>query len=95
MLSSGSGAAQLELDIHGQAVINFEKDMKLARSFGIKGFPSILFSDANQQSYLLYGVKPYEEFEQAILNWNPAAVKTPINTNYFGYTCKRRKASLC
>ncbi len=81
-LQTGLDPAQLELDIHGQAVINFENDMKLARSFGIKGFPSILFSDSNQQSYLLYGVKPYEEFEQAILNWNPAAVKTPINTNY-------------
>lgn len=81
-LQTGLDPSQMEVDIHGQAATDFENDVKMARSFGIKGFPSILFSDANQQSYLLYGVKPYEEFELAIQNWNPMAVKQPINTNY-------------
>lgn len=81
-VQTGLNPAQLESDMQGAAVEDFENDVKLARSFGIKGFPSILFSDANQQSYLLYGVKPYEELEEAMLKWNPAAVKKSINTNY-------------
>lgn len=81
-LQSQLNPVQLERDMNGPAVTDFENDVKLARSFGIKGFPSILFSDADQQSYLLYGVKPYEEFEQAIQKWNPLATKKPINTNY-------------
>lgn len=73
---------QMLKDMQGPAAIAFENDVKLARSYGIKGFPSILFTDGNQDQYLLYGFKPYEEFEQAIQKWNPNALKKPINTNY-------------
>jgi putative protein-disulfide isomerase len=81
-LQSGLDPAQLVRDMQGPAITAFENDVKLARSYSIKGFPSILFTDANQDRYLLYGFKPYEEFEKAIQKWNPNAVKKTINTNY-------------
>jgi len=81
-LQCGLDPKQLAKDMQGAAIKAFEDDVKLARSLGIKGFPSILFTDANQDQYLLYGFKPYEEFEQAIQKWNPKASKKPINTNY-------------
>lgn len=81
-LHAGLNPQQLVGDMEGQAVTDFENDVKLARSFGIKGFPSILFCDSKHDQYLLYGFKPYEEFEQAIQKWNPHAVKKTINTNY-------------
>jgi putative protein-disulfide isomerase len=66
----------------GIAKIKFEEDLQYAKLFSIKGFPSIVFTDANNDHYLLYGYKPYEEFEQAILKWNPNARRTPMNTQY-------------
>jgi putative protein-disulfide isomerase len=79
---SGLDPQQLVKHMQGPAVAAFEEDVRLARSYSIKGFPSLLFSDSKQDQYLLYGFKPYEEFEQAILKWNPNAVKKHINTNY-------------
>lgn len=81
-LQCGLDPKELAKDMQGAAVKAFEDDVKLARSLGIKGFPSILFTDANQDQYLLYGFKPYEEYEQAIQKWNSKASKKPINTNY-------------
>lgn len=85
---TGLNPEQLAFDMLGAAAADFENDVRLARSFGIKGFPSILFSNTDQQSYLVYGFKPYEEFEQAIQRWNPEAVKRTINTNYLSlFSC--------
>lgn len=75
-------ADELLQAINGVAKIKFEEDLQYAKQFGVKGFPSIVFTDANMDHYLLYGFKPYEEFEQAILKWNPFAKKTPINSSY-------------
>ena len=81
-LQTGLDPDQLIVDMQDSGKEAFENDVKLARSLSIKGFPSILFTDADQNQYLLYGFRPYEEFEQAIQKWNPYAVKKPINTNY-------------
>lgn len=81
-IQTGLDPEKLEQDIQGDAKIRFEADLLLARSLGIKGFPSILFTDSNAHQYLLYGFKLYEAFEEALLKWNPYAVKRPINTNY-------------
>ncbi len=81
-LQCGLDPDQLILDMQDSGKEAFDDDVKLARSLGIKGFPSILFTDAKQNQYLLYGFRPYEEFEQAVQKWNPDAVKKPINTNY-------------
>jgi putative protein-disulfide isomerase len=79
---AGLDALKIKEDMKADAIDAFEADLKLAKQLGIKGFPSLIFTDEQNDNYLLYGFKPYEEFEQAIIKWNPKAVKKPINTNY-------------
>lgn len=81
-IQTGLNAEQLEVDIQVEAKMRFEADLLLAKNLGIRGFPSIVFTDSKDERYLVYGFKPYEDFEEALLKWNPAAVKKPINTNY-------------
>jgi putative protein-disulfide isomerase len=81
-LDCGLNVAALTEAMDGIAKNKFEEDLQYAKQFGIKGFPSIVFTDGNKDHYLLYGYKPYEEFEQAILKWNPSAKRTLMNTHY-------------
>ncbi len=57
-IETGLDPEQLEQDMQGEAKIRFDADLLLARKLGIRGFPSILFTDSNAQQYLVYGFKP-------------------------------------
>jgi hypothetical protein len=66
----------------------FEEDLALARQLGVRGFPSIFFTDEDNNRFLVYGSKPYGQYEQALLKLYPDAVKKSIDTsrgNIFGH----------
>lgn len=72
----GLNADQLSKDMEGHGRQLFEEDLLLARQLGVRGFPTMFFlNDANQRE-LVYGSRPYAEYEQAIRKVFPSVLKT-------------------
>lgn len=72
----GLNADQLSKDMEGSGRQLFEEDLLLARQLGVRGFPTMFFlNDANQRE-LVYGSRPYAEYEQAIRKVFPSVLKT-------------------
>ncbi len=60
----------------------FEDDLALGRSLKVRGFPTIFFMDNDGNRFLVYGSKPYESYEDALLRLYPNAKKKEIATDY-------------
>lgn len=77
-LETGLDTEKLKTDMEGRGKDAFEEDLKLAKIMGVRGFPTIFFTDEDYNRLRVYGVKPYEEFEQTLLKLYPHAVKAPV-----------------
>lgn len=60
----------------------FEDGLALAGQLGVSAFPGMFFTDEDNNRFLVYGSKPYEQYEQALLKLYPGAVKNSINTSW-------------
>lgn len=80
-LETGLDAEKLKIDSDNKAKELFEQDLQLARNLGVRGFPTIFFTDKEDNRLKVYGVKPYELFEQTLLKLFPQAVKEPVETS--------------
>lgn len=78
----GLDAAQLKKDYEGKAKTLFEEDLKLAKSFGVRGFPTIFFLDNAGNKEMVYGSKPYAFFETSILKLHSTAIKSEYSKNW-------------
>ncbi len=78
----GLNAEQLKSDFDGKAKILFEEDLKLAKSYGVRGFPTIFFLDNSGNKEIVYGSKPYAFYEMAVLKLNPNATKSEYSKNW-------------
>jgi predicted DsbA family dithiol-disulfide isomerase len=58
---------QLKIDFDSKAKELFEEDLKLARSRGVRGFPTLYFVSESGEEKMVYGSKPYAYFEIAVL----------------------------
>ncbi len=65
-LFAGLDSARLRIDSEGAAQALFQADLTLARSLGVLGFPSFIFSNASGERRLVYGARPYADFVAAI-----------------------------
>ncbi|WP_018477184.1 ClpXP adapter SpxH family protein [Pontibacter roseus] len=74
--------AQLKADFEGEAIALFQQDLALARQLGVRGFPTIFVTDKNDNRILIYGSRPYEQYEQALLQLHPEATKQAYDTAY-------------
>lgn len=81
-------AAESDLDIEqfkgdfaGKAKELFEEDLAIARSLGVRGFPTIFFTDEEGNRFLVHGSKPYERYEEALLKLFSEAKKKAIDTD--------------
>jgi predicted DsbA family dithiol-disulfide isomerase len=72
----GLDAGRLKIDFEGAAKQAFQDDLTLARSLGVRGFPTLFFSDTSGNRLTLYGVRPYAQFEQNLLTLVPEITKT-------------------
>lgn len=73
---AGLDAGQFANDYQHQAKELFEEDLAMAREWGVRGFPTIYFIDREDNRFKVYGSKPYEVYEQALLKLLPGkAVK--------------------
>lgn len=79
---SNLDAAQLKADFEGKAVKLFHEDLALARQLGVRGFPTIFVTDKTDNRILVYGSRPYEQYEKALLTLHPEAVKQAFDTAY-------------
>lgn len=80
--SVGLEVTQLKADFESEAEQLFEEDLNLAKKLGVRGFPTIFFTDGNGNQETVYGSKPYVFYEMAILKMNPNAVKKEYSKNW-------------
>ncbi|MHA3786934.1 DsbA family protein [Flavobacterium hauense] len=80
-LLAGLDTQKLEKDYNGPAKQLFEADLKMAKDLGVRGFPTIFFSDATSNQLTVYGSKPYADYERALLYLHPDAKKKAIAPN--------------
>ncbi len=66
---------KLKKDYDGDAKKLFQEDLILGKSLGVRGFPTLFFSDGNQNQLTVYGSKPYASYENALLALFPEAKK--------------------
>jgi len=66
----------------GKAKELFEEDLKLGKKLGVRGFPTIYFIDATGNKEMVYGSKPYDTFENALLKLFPRASKTTYDKTW-------------
>ncbi|PJJ79769.1 putative DsbA family dithiol-disulfide isomerase [Mucilaginibacter auburnensis] len=62
-------------DLNGIAKDEFSKDLALARSMHVRGFPTIFFNDMEGNTEMVYGYKAFNAYEEAITKLVPAAAK--------------------
>ncbi len=65
--------ARLHTDFTGAANALFQADLTLARSLGVRGFPTFIFSNAAGERQVVYGARPYAQFEAAVKQLLPSA----------------------
>lgn len=79
---AGLNTEQLKADFDGTAGIRFEEDLKLARSMGVRGFPTMFFSDHSGNNEIVYGSRPYAFYETAVLKLHPTATKKEYDKDW-------------
>lgn len=67
---------QFKKDYEGTAKELFNEDLKLGKEFGVRGFPSLFFTDSSGNTEFVYGTKPYAVFENALLKLAGSAPKS-------------------
>lgn len=65
-------------DMQGEGKIRFEADLALSRQLGVRGFPTLIFSDDQGKNLTLYGYRTYDQFEQLLLKLAPNAIAKKI-----------------
>ncbi len=78
----GLDVAQLKTDFEGKAITLFQEDLKIAREYGVRGFPTIFFVDNAGNKEMVYGSRPYAFYEMAILKLNSTATKSEYSKNW-------------
>jgi predicted DsbA family dithiol-disulfide isomerase len=73
--SVGLQIEQFKADFEGRAKDLFEEDLRLSRAYGVRGFPTIFFFDDSENKEVVYGSRPYAQYEAAILKINPNSIK--------------------
>ena len=67
----GLDPVRLESDMKGAGDALFKADLALARASGVRGFPTMLFSNAEGQRQVVYGARSYEQMEEALKQLAP------------------------
>src|SRR5688500_13284119 len=81
-IESGLEIDQFKTDFDNKAPDLFEEDLDLRRQMGVRGFPTIFFIDEDGNQFKVYGSKPYEQYEQALLKLLPGAIKKELPSSH-------------
>lgn len=88
--SVGLNVQQLKADYEGKAKALFNEDLKLGRELGVRGFPSMFFTDTAGKTEFVYGSKPYTVFENAVLKLAPTTQKNEYGKHWKALFVKYR-----
>lgn len=72
---TGLDPIKLKADYETAAKKLFEADLELAQKLGVRGFPTLFFVDSLNNQQMVYGFKPYSEFENAVTKTFSGATK--------------------
>ncbi len=72
----GLDPVSFKTDYNGKAKLLFEEDLALGRTLGVRGFPTMFFTDTTGYKKMIYGAQPFSTLENALLSLYPAATKT-------------------
>lgn len=78
-MATGLDAQKMKQDLEGKAKQLFQEDLDMARRLGVRGFPTLFFTDTLNQQLMIYGARPYPQFEQNILYLCPEAAKKQLD----------------
>ncbi|HMR47285.1 MAG TPA: DsbA family protein [Bacteroidia bacterium] len=73
--SVGLNLNKFKDDYNGRAKELFNEDLTLAKQLGVRGFPTMFFTDTSGKTETVYGSKPYDAFEGAIIKLLPDVQK--------------------
>lgn len=76
----GLDTSRLESDMKGAGDALFKADLALARASGVRGFPTMLFSNAEGQGQIVYGSRPYEQMVDALKKLAPGVSAAALPT---------------
>jgi len=79
---SGLHLDQFKSDYESQAHVEFDRDIALSKKLGVRGFPTLFFSNAEHTQITLYGFRPYHAFQHAVSQLAPQIKKTTYNTSW-------------
>lgn len=74
-LRAGLDTALLKQDTDREGKTLFLKDLELARQMGVRGFPTLLFTNGQTTPEVVYGFKPYTTFENTVHKLLPSTQK--------------------
>jgi putative protein-disulfide isomerase len=80
--SAGLNMEQFKNDYEGKAKELFNDDLKLGKELGVRGFPTLFFTNAAGKTEKVYGSKPYSSYENAILELDPETEKKNYPKNW-------------
>lgn len=90
---AGLNTEQFKNDFEGKAQHLFDEDLNLARKMGVRGFPTLFFSNQAGETEIMYGVKSYNNYEEVLKKIAPSVEKfkydqewTSIFTKYNSLT---------
>lgn len=78
----GLDPEKLKSDYEGKAKELFEEDLKLGRELGVRGFPTMFFTDRTGKKEIVYGSKPYSAFENALVKLIPTVSKNTYDASW-------------
>ena len=73
---------QWKQDYESTAQLEFKKDLDLGRQIGVRGFPTLIFVKDDEMLDVLYGSKPYADFENRVKKIKPDAKKNAYSTEW-------------
>jgi putative protein-disulfide isomerase len=79
---SGLDVVQFKKDAEGVAIELFNEDLKYGRELGVRGFPTLFFTDSTGRKEIVYGARPYATFEKALITLYPEAKKKEYNKTW-------------
>ena len=79
---AGLNILQFKNDYEGKARILFHEDVQAGKESGVRGFPTMIFTNAMGEQEFVYGTKPYNVLESVVLKLYPAATKLIYKTDW-------------